>query len=821
MCERLVSRSVFLALLTLGASVSAQGAQAPSGAQGAGVAPSRSLRLLENRGQWPAELAFVGSLGGLRVGLHRAGRLLLDLPGEHPGEGVIVGLSFEGASPYLAEGLEPLPGLHHWLLGRDPACWVRGVRGFAQARVCGLYTGIDLVVREGAQGLEYDLLVAPEADLSQVVVRCEGILDFEEDGKGGLVLRTAHGPLRQPLGIAWQEHAGVRLEVPLRTRRIDAERFGFEVDRLDPALPLVIDPQLLWSTYLGGASAGGGSTGDVIHAVALDEQGNVTVVGESEGPGFPLTPGVYQHPDENREDVAVTKFRQSNGVLVYSTLIGGSGEDEGTAVAVDGKGQATVVGRTRTRNFPTTPGAFDEEKDALQFSAFVLRLSAAGDHLLYSTLLEATVHSAANGVALAPSGAAIVVGDATADYPTTPGAFRQSVSGIRDAFVTRLDPTGSSLEWSTFLGGSEREVAWALELAPDESVVVAGETTSTDFPLTQGSVQGVFPDVFVARLADDGSSLVWSSALGGGSSDIAFALAQAGDLYAVAGESRSEDFPVTSGAFQESFVPGTSSLYEDGFVALVDGSGGELLRATFLGRTGDDQVRGIEADASGVLTVAGVTLSVDFPTTPGAFDTNAILKSSDGFITRLDPQLSRLLYSTRLGGGGGDFALGMAMGATGRVTAVGGARAQFPTTPESLSPTYNGGGSDGFVTTLDLLLQGVEWIAPRESPACAPPAQLNATEMPTPGAQSFGFYLSGGPSSTRGWLVALPLGSPFGLASVHAVPLRTDPHGYAEIPFPLPPLSTGLQLRCVAFLPTAGCPGAPLAISNALRITVQ
>ena len=280
MCERLASRAVFLALLTLGASVSAQGAQAPPGAQGAGVDPSRSLRLLENRGQWPAELAFVGSLGGLRVGLHRAGRLLLDLPGEPEGEGVVVGLSFEGASPGLAvEGLEPLPGRHHWLLGRDPAGWVRGVRGFGQARVCGLYAGIDLVVREGAQGIEYDLLVAPEADLSQVVVRCEGIVGYEEDEEGGLVLQTAHGPLRQPLGIAWQERGGMRLEVPLRTRRIDAERFGFEVDRLDPALPLVIDPQLLWSTYLGGSGLSGGSTGDVIHAAALDAQGNVTVVG--------------------------------------------------------------------------------------------------------------------------------------------------------------------------------------------------------------------------------------------------------------------------------------------------------------------------------------------------------------------------------------------------------------------------------------------------------------------------------------------------------------------------------------------------------------
>lgn len=788
------------------------------------VSTHQALRLIENRGQWPAELAFVGSAGDLRVGLHREGKLLFQLPGEDRRHGVVVALTFEGASPELElEARELLPGRHHYFLGRNPSGWVRGVRGFEQVLFRGLYEGIDLVVREGAGGcLEYDLLVDPSADLAQVVVRCEGTLGLWLDEDGGLVIETALGPLGQPLGISWQEKGGVRLEVPLRYRRIDAERFGFEVDLRDPSLPLVIDPQLVWSTYLGGRGLVGGSNSDRAYAVAHDARGNVTVVGEAEGPGFPMTPGTYQHTTERFEEAFVTRFRQSDGRLIYSSLIGGVNHlDIGRAVAVDAQGQATVAGSTRSPTFPTTPGAFDTVRNSLADSTFVLRLSPEGDDLVFSTLLEGTVHTTAHAVAVASSGATIVAGETADGYPTTPGAFSQVLSAAQDGFVTRLDPTASRLEWSTLLGGSGSDIIYALALDADESVVVTGQNGSIDFPLTTGGPPSPHRGVFVTRFSADGSSLVWSDAFGGSNGESARALAPApAGNFVLGGSTNSRDFPTTPGVFQETFGPGSPSTY-DAFVALVDGSSGALLRSTLLGDSEDELIQGLAVDASGVVSMAGSTVSVGFPTTPGAFDTSP--RPFDAFVSRFDPSFVKLLYSTHLGGGSIDIATAISVNSAGRITVVGNNEGQgFPTTPGALAPTYNGGGGDGFVTTMDLLLAGVE---PLEEPPlpCRGAVQLNATEMPAAGASGFGLYVSGAPPGVPGWLVVRPLaaGPISAVPAVSAVALRVGAHGYAEIPLPLHSQNAGFQFRCRAYFLDPGCGEGSLAASNALRITVQ
>ena len=784
------------------------------------------LRLVENLGQWPGELAFVGAAGGVRVGLHREGGLWLDLRGEACGgevAGAVVALVFEGASAELAiEGEEPLPGLHHCFLGNDPARWVRGARGFARARIRGLYEGIDLIVREGGGGaLEYDLLVEPGADLAEVVVRCEGILDLGAGEAGGLVLETDVGPLVQPLGISWQERGGVRLEVALRYRVIDARRFGFEVDR-DPALALCIDPQLVWSTYLGSRGLPGGASGDEARAVALDLLGQVTVVGEGEGPGFPLTPGSYQHPGESFEDSFVTRFRQSDGRLVFSSLIGGVyNQDVARAVAVDAQGAATVAGSTRSPDFPTTPGAFDTERNSLSDSAFVLRLSPEGDDLVFSTLLEGTVHTTPHAVAIASSGATLVAGETADGFPTTPGAFSGSFPGVPEGFVTRLDPTASRLEWSTLLGGSGTDVVYALVLDVDETVVVTGQNGSIDFPLTT-SPPSPHRGVFVTRLSADGSRLVWSDAFGGSRGEVGLALAHgpAGSLV-VGGATTSRDFPTSPGVFQESFSPSPSISTYDGFLALVKGTTGALLRATLLGGAESEGVEDVTTDASGVFTVTGGTNSADFPTTPGAFDTS--LRCCDAYVARLDPSLAKLLYSTKLGTVGPDSATGIALNRAGRVTVVGdNGGPGFPTTPGALSPSYNGGGGDAFVTTMDLVLAGVEVLEEAVLP-CGRTVQLNATEMPAAGAGGFAFYVSGAPPRAPGWLVvrAPDGGSGSAIPGISAIAFRAGAHGYAEIPLPLGSQLTGLRLRCRAYLLDPGCAEGVLAASNGLRITVQ
>jgi hypothetical protein len=489
--------------------------------------------LLDNRERWPEEPCFVSSVParGMRVALV-PDAILVELTKPKVGS-TVVRLAFEGAAESVEiDALDSRPGLYHYFVGNDSSKWRRNLRRYGAARCRGLYPGIDLVLRGNGTTFEYDLLVAPGASLDQVVLRCDGIESLDLDPQGRAVLHTALGPLHQSVGRCWQERPdGTLEELDFSFRRIDKQRLGFEVPGRDPGLLLTIDPGLVWSTYLGGMG-GGPSLGDVARAVALDENGFVTVVGTSEGGigeigQFPMTPGTFQAPsvsvflDITGEDVFVTRFRQSDGQLVYSSVIGGgmSHEDRAFAVDVDSSGRTAVVGSTQASDFPTTPGAWDTVFNNT-LSAFVFRLSATGDALLYSTFLEGMDNGTEAYAVVALDSGSVVVGGYTgsSSFPTTSGAFATSYAGFGDGYLTQLDPTGSSLEWSTFLGGLSLDRVYALTVDSAASLVVAGTTGSSDFPVTPGAYDtqySSFGDAFVTRLDSNGTRVLWSTFLGG------------------------------------------------------------------------------------------------------------------------------------------------------------------------------------------------------------------------------------------------------------------------------------------------------------------
>src|SRR5712691_3292520 len=517
-----------------------------------------------------------------------------------PATGTVLRMAFAGADPTArVTGVEELPGKASYFIGNNPTRWRPNVPTYAKVRYADVYQGIDLIYYGTHRQLEYDVIVRPGADPNRIVLDFQGADNVEVDAQGDLVLHTAAGAIRQRKPVIYQEVGGVRTEIAGGYVLTGARQVGFQVAAYDRRRPLVIDPVLVYSTYLGG------SDGDQADAIAVDAAGNAYVTGFTDSTNFPTTPGAFQTTFGGGADAFVTKLNPAGNGLVYSTYLGGSFTDRGLGIAVDAAGNAYVTGFTDSTNFPTTPGAFQ----------------------------------------------------------TTFGG------GFSDAFVTKLNPTGTGLVYSTYLGGSTTDLGRGIAVDAAGNAYVTGATDSTNFPTTSGAFQTTFGggfDAFVTKLNPGGTGLVYSTYVGGSSSDVAIGIAVdgSGSVY-VTGTTFSTNFPTTTAAFQTTRVG-----FNDGFVTKLNPTGTGLVYSTLLGGSNDtgsaDQPSGIAVDGSGNAYVTGSTGSTDFPTTPGAFQTASGGGGGDAFVTKLNPTGAALVYSTYLGGSGGfDFGVGIAVDGSG------------------------------------------------------------------------------------------------------------------------------------------------------------
>ncbi len=376
--------------------------------------------------------------------------------------------------------------------------------------------------------------------------------------------------------------------------------------------------------------------------------------------------------------------------LIASTWLGGGSWEEARAIAVDDAGDAYLAGWTASADFPTTPGTVDHTLDG-ERDAFVAKISGDGRRLIYAAFLGGSGRDEASGLALDEAGRAYVAGwTASADFPATAGAFAATYrGGPADAFVARLDATGTRLEWATFLGGSGEDVANGLARDTLGLLHVVGRTESSDWPTTAGAVDRILDgywDAFLARLDGEGRTLLYGTFLGGMLDERCVAVAVDGARHSyLTGYTVSPDFPVTPGAFDTTYNAGNG----DGFVAKISAQGA-LAYATFLGGSGEDRPQAVTVDGSGAAYITGYTRSGDFPTTPDVLDPdyNAF---QDAFVVKLDPSGERLGYATFLGGRANDVGYGIAVNATGEAHVVGSTRsAEFPTTPGAFDTSYNG-----------------------------------------------------------------------------------------------------------------------------------
>ena len=615
-----------------------------------------------------------------------------------PTQGVLIRLSFDGADAVAPVVREEQEFRSHYFLGNDPAAWRTGVRSYEELTYPDLYPGIDLVVLLDGRGLKYEFRVAPGADPNRIAIVYEGIEELQSGPDGQIRIRTAVGDLQDAPPSAWDGRGNeVACSYVVRGPR----SYGFLCEGWKGTGALVIDP-LLYSTFLGGSGP------DFGFDIALDAAGNAYVTGSTLSPDFPVTAGAFDELYDDDVDAFIAKIDPSGGTLLYATFLGGGLRDKGEGIAVDGLGSAYVTGETRSSDFPTTPGALDTVQDG-DNDGFVAKIDPSGGSLIYGTFLGGNTVDLGRGIAVDGAGNAYVTGATLSpDFPTTPGAFDTSHNGSNDAFVAKLDPSGSSLVYGTYIGGGSSDGGSGIDIDGMGNAYVAGATFSSDFPTTPGAFDTSFNldlDVFVVKVDPSGGSLIYGTYLGGDSDDMGLDVAVdgMGNAY-VTGRTHSMNFPVTAGAFDASH-----NGLADAFVAKVDSAGASLLYGTYLGGTSADAGLGIAVDGAGSAYITGETSSSDFPTTPDAFDTTYNL-NADAFVAKVDPTGGNLIHGTFLGGRSTDTGSGVAVDGTGNAFVVGSTQSDdFPTTPGAFD-TSNNFGNDAFVAKISI---GVAGACPR------------------------------------------------------------------------------------------------------------
>ena len=478
-----------------------------------------------------------------------------------------------------------------YLLGRDPSQWQRGIASYRKVRYHDIYPGIDLLFY-GKQGqLEYDFVVSAGFDPGAIRLGFEGFDSMEVSPAGELVLTTAQGQLTHRMPHLFQEAEGRRTEIGGRYRLEGEEQVvvGFEVDSYDRTRPLVIDPVLDFSTYLGGSSD------DESGGVATDSEGNIYLAGRTGSLDFPILNPFQEEfaGGGSLGDVFVTKFDPTGSSILYSTYIGGAGTDICKGIAVDSQGRAVVTGTTFSGNFPFTPGAFQTICSGQ--CPFVVRLSADGSQMSYATFVGRGDGGGGAGDALDQ---VVLTGRTNSNPPDFPvmNAFQPDRAGGFDAFVSKLTSDGSGLVFSTYLGGSDDEnLIGKRDIATDPAgtIYVTGRTRSTDFPV-QNAIQGAFgggrDDAFVTKFTPQGA-VVYSTYLGGSDRDQGMGVdANADGNTYVTGTTLSRDFP-TQDPFQASHGGGV--IFGDAFVTKIGPTGGELVFSTYLGGESNDKANDI------------------------------------------------------------------------------------------------------------------------------------------------------------------------------------------------------------------------------------
>jgi hypothetical protein len=614
------------------------------------------LSFEENRGQAGAAVDYIARMPGGSLLLGPSGARVR-LAGAH-GRQAALSLRLPGSAPAEPRALDPLPGKVNYLVGDDPSEWRTDIPTSARVRYPEVWPGIDLDWHGDGRRLEYAFRLAPGVDPAAIALRVGGARGLRVAANGDLVIAVAGGTVRQRAPVAYQPKRGRRDPVPA-SFSVEGRRIGFSLGPHDPTRPLVIDPVLVYSTYLGGNSV------DTASHIAVDSTGAAYVTGQTFSTDFNQVNPIMGEDDPPGADAFVSKLNPAGSALVYSTYLGGDASDGASGIAVDSAGAAYVAGQTDSTNFCTGAGC-SVEGDSVGTDAFVAKLTPAGNALAYSTYLGGDGSDSASGIAIDSSGAAYVTGvTGSSDFCTGLGCSIEGDSALDDAFISKLNPAGSALVYSTYLGGDASDLGNGIAVDSAGAAYVTGQTDSNDFCTGAGcsleSHSDGF-DAFVSKLTPAGSGLAYSTYLGADEADFGFGIAvdSAGAAY-VTGQTDSTDFDTVGP------IEGDSAL-DDAFVSKLNPAGSGLAYSTYFGGDASDIGTAIAVDSAGAAYVTGQTISTDFDTVNPIEGDSAV---ADSFVSKLTPAGSGLAYSTYLGGDGIDSGFGIAVDSAGAAYVTG------------------------------------------------------------------------------------------------------------------------------------------------------
>jgi len=726
-----------------------------------------------NRGQADASVRFLSRGAGYALFL-TSDEAILTLRG--PADDVsVLRMTLPGAQPPLhISGLDELPGKINYLIGDDPAQWRTNVPTYASVKYESVYPGVDLVYYGNDRELEYDFVVAPGADPKAITLAFDGPEAIEVEPAGDLVLRSPRGELRLRRPIIYQVVNGVRVPIAGDYLIKAPNRVGFRVAAYDRSHPLVIDPVLVYASYLGGNKT------DRAFGIAVDGAGTAVLTGDTISANFPVKApsslSAYQSTlsKNTTTDCFITKVNTSatgSASLVYSTYLGGSGNDQCVAIALDSSGNAYVTGQTFSSNFPAKALSTSNRGTS---DAFVVKLNATGSALVYSVFIGGSADEAGFAIAVDSAGQAYVTGMTTSSNFPIVGGFQTTLgdtSALGDAFVAKFSGDGSTLLYSTYLGGNGADEGRGIAVDGAGNAYVTGTTASTNLPTVSAldaALSGT-SDAFVAKInttKTGPASQIYTTYLGGSCAEQGRAIAiDAGGFAYVTGQTFSTDFPgAAASGFQGTLgeAGNPCGATGDAFVAKVGPSGATLAYSSYLGGTNADLGLGIATDGAGNAYVTGVTSSSapGFPITSTALDLT-LNGASDAFITRVNTAVTgaaSLVYSTYLGGASTDQANAVALDGVGNVYVAGQTSSSDLSTPNGFQLAL-GGGTDAFVAKIAGLAKTAN-LSITKTTSGTPTVNANLTYNIT--------VTNGGPDTATGVVMSDTL--PSGVTFVSATP---------------------------------------------------
>jgi hypothetical protein len=605
---------------------------------------------------------------------------------------VVIKLEFVKVNDVRPVGKDRLSWNNNYFYGNDSSKWCTGVPNFGEVWYENIYDNIDLRYYTNEKGLKYDFIVHPGGEPSDIIFRINGIEELYLNTDKNLIMRTKVGNIIDANLFIYQQFEGREKQIPGKFNILNNNEYNFEIiEEYNRNITLIIDPELVYSSYIGGSSH------DYLSFIEIDSNNNIILSGQTQSNNFPITKGSYDSSFNGMSDIFIIKLNPNCSSLIFATYIGGKNSEKFGRFDQDSNENIIIAIETRSSDFPTSLGSYDTSFNGGNGDCAIVKLHKNGSKLLFSTFIGGKRHEIPYSVEIDSKENIYVTGStSSSNFPITNGSFDCTYNdglGSYDGYIVKLNSNGTKILNATFIGGLGLDYCFDIELDLTGNIYINGATTAKNFPTTIGAFDRThngYHDFFICKFDDKLSKPVYSTYLGGNQTDCEsfIKLDSKGCIY-LTGETASPNFPVTKGGYDQSH-----NGKDDAVILKLDQNGSKLIFSTFIGGADNERGCGIAFDYNNDILLTGYTSSKNFPTTFDAYDTtyNNGTYKGDGFLLMLSQNGSNLSYSTYIGGSNDDPLGFMVLSKDNRNLFITGwsNSSNFPTTKTAFDQTYNG-----------------------------------------------------------------------------------------------------------------------------------